>query len=52
MAIFVYPKTLIKFHCTLFEPEKIKISFKNTPNKDHQHVGIQFRIRDLKKIYI
>jgi len=28
---------------------KNKISFKNTLNKDHQHVEIQFRIRDLSK---
>jgi len=25
---------------------KNKISFKNTLNKDHQHVEIQFKIRD------
>jgi len=47
MAMFVHPKTSIKFHYTLHEPEKWKISFKNTLNKDHQHVEIQFSIRDL-----
>jgi len=49
MAMFVYPETSIKIPLYPLWAWKVKISFKNTLNKDHQHIEIKFRIRNLSK---
>jgi len=49
MAMFVYPETSIKILLYPLWAWKVKNYLKNILNKDHQHIGIQFRIRDLSK---